>query len=594
MARRTSKDRFVVSTPSPASSQGNNVAEFTVSELSNAVKRALEDGFGHVRLRGEISGYRGPHASGHCYFSLKDDKAKIDAVVWRGNWSKLRFKPEEGMEVIATGKISSFPGSSKYQIVIESLEPAGLGALMAQLEERKRRFAAEGLFAEERKRPLPFLPKVVGIVTSPTGAVIRDMLHGFRERFPTRVVVWPVRVQGEGSAAEVAAAIRGFNALSPEGAIPRPDVLIVARGGGSLEDLWGFNDEAVVRAVAASTIPVISAVGHETDWTLIDLVADARAPTPTKAAEWAVPKHSDLLQETGKLTLRLSVAIRRLLETLRRDLKSAERGLPRAEDLAALPRQRLDNVAMRLDAALRTRVQRSHTRFAQVAGRLPSPRTLVIHHRQRMDTTGLRLSRALSANTQAHHTRHVRITSRLDPRLLEIRFQRSADRLDGLARRARDGLARTAAVRRARLERSSGRLQPAPIRHRVERCGERLETLARRLDRAFTGSLAQRRHTLEGQAKLLGSLGYHSVLARGFALVRDADGAMVRSAAAVTVGQSLEIEFGDGRVQTDVKGVSPGTPPATPSPRAEPGRKAPEKPATTAQKRGPGEQGSLF
>jgi exodeoxyribonuclease VII large subunit len=283
----------------------SNNPELTVSELSNAIKRALEDGFGFVRLRGEISGYRGPHASGHCYLALKDHKAKIEAVIWRGVFSKLRFKPEEGLEVIATGKVTSYPGSSKYQIVIEALEPAGIGALMAQLEERRRKLAAEGLFAEERKRPRPFLPRVVGIVTSPTGAVIRDMLHGFEERYPVHVIVWPVRVQGETSGREVAAAIRGFNALPAGGPIPRPDVLIVARGGGSLEDLWGFNEEIVVRAAAESAIPLISAVGHETDWTLIDHAADARAPTPTKAAEWAVPKYSELVDTTADLEMRL-------------------------------------------------------------------------------------------------------------------------------------------------------------------------------------------------------------------------------------------------------------------------------------------------
>ncbi|MEQ1714884.1 MAG: exodeoxyribonuclease VII large subunit, partial [Hyphomicrobium sp.] len=217
---------------------GVNTPEFSVSELSGAIKRALEDGFGFVRLKGEISGYRGPHASGHCYFALKDDKSKIEAVIWKGVFGRLRFKPQEGLEVIAQGKITTFPGSSKYQIVIEALEPAGAGALMALLEERKRKFAAEGLFAEERKKARPFLPKVIGIITSPTGAVIRDMLAGFNERFPAHVVLWPVRVQGEGSAEEVARAIRGFNALTPGGAVPCPDVLIVARGGGSLEDLW--------------------------------------------------------------------------------------------------------------------------------------------------------------------------------------------------------------------------------------------------------------------------------------------------------------------------------------------------------------------
>ncbi|MBS0251063.1 MAG: exodeoxyribonuclease VII large subunit, partial [Proteobacteria bacterium] len=313
------------------SRSGANAPEFSVSELSGAIKRALEDGFGYVRLRGEISGYRGPHASGHCYFALKDDKAKIEAVVWKGTFGRLRFKPEEGMEVVAQGKITTFPGSSKYQIVIEALEPAGAGALMALLEERKRKFAAEGLFDEDRKRPRPFLPKIVGIVTSPTGAVIRDMLHGFNERFPTRVLLWPVRVQGEGSAAEVAAAIRGFNALEADGAIPRPDVLIVARGGGSLEDLWSFNEEIVVRAVAESTIPLISAVGHETDWTLIDLVADARAPTPTKAAEWAVPKYSELIQNVEKLMLRKRTAVRRAIESARTHLRASARGLPKLQ-----------------------------------------------------------------------------------------------------------------------------------------------------------------------------------------------------------------------------------------------------------------------
>ena len=532
--------------PSPTPAQSGNVAEFSVSELSNAIKRALEDGFGYVRLRGEVSGYRGPHASGHCYFSLKDEKSRIDAVVWRGVWGRLRFKPEEGMEVIATGKISSFPGSSKYQIVIEQIEPAGLGALMAQLEERKRRLTAEGLFADERKRPLPFLPRVVGIVTSPTGAVIRDMLHGFTERFPTRVIVWPVRVQGEGSAAEVARAVKGFNALAPDGPVPRPDVLIVARGGGSLEDLWSFNDEAVVRAVAESGIPVISAVGHETDWTLIDLAADARAPTPTKAAEWAVPKHADLIEETGKLGLRLTVTIRRVLDALRRDLKSAARGLPRAEDLAALPRQRLD-------------------------------------------TVGLRLGRALSANTQAHHTRHVRIAARLVPGLLSNRLHRAGDRLDALERRARQGLGRTASVRRAQLERASGRLHPAPIRHRVERCHERLDALARRGQRALAASLRQHRHALTGQAKLLGSLGYQSVLARGFALVRDGEGAMMRAARTVSPGQGLEIQFADGRIAAEA-GEARGSPSSRPDAAATSPEPPPRGPSTAK----PGGQGSLF
>ena len=245
-----------------------NAPEWSVSDLAQALRRTLEDNFGHVRLRGEISGYRGPHGSGHVYFSLKDDDACIDAVIWRSAFSRLRFRPQEGLEVIATGRITTFAGKSKYQIVIDSLEPAGVGALMALLDERRRKLAAEGLFEAARKQPLPFIPRVIGVVTSPTGAVIRDILHRLADRFPRRVLVWPVRVQGETSAEEVAAAIRGFNALAPDGAIPRPDVIIVARGGGSLEDLWSFNEEIVVRAAAESAIPLVSAVGHETDTTL--------------------------------------------------------------------------------------------------------------------------------------------------------------------------------------------------------------------------------------------------------------------------------------------------------------------------------------
>ncbi|RUU84155.1 exodeoxyribonuclease VII large subunit, partial [Mesorhizobium sp. M7A.T.Ca.TU.009.01.3.1] len=252
-----------------ASESRTNAAEYTVSEISGALKRTVEDVFGNVRVRGEISGYRGPHSSGHAYFALKDDRARLDAVVWKGTMSRLKFRPEEGMEVIATGKLTTYPGKSNYQIVIDNLEPAGAGALMALLEERKRRLQAEGLFDAGRKRLLPFMPLVIGVVTSPTGSVIRDIIHRIKDRFPLHILVWPVRVQGETSGAEVAAAVNGFNALAWDGAVQRPDLLIVARGGGSLEDLWGFNDEALARAVAASGIPVISAVGHETDWTLI-------------------------------------------------------------------------------------------------------------------------------------------------------------------------------------------------------------------------------------------------------------------------------------------------------------------------------------
>jgi exodeoxyribonuclease VII large subunit len=468
------------------------------------------------------------------------------------------------------------------------LEPAGLGALMAQLEERKKKLAAEGLFDEAKKKPIPYLPKVVGIVTSPTGAVIRDMLHGFAERFPTHVVVWPVRVQGEGSAAEVAAAIRGFNAIAPGGPVPCPDVLIVARGGGSLEDLWGFNDEMVVRAVAESRLPVISAVGHETDWTLIDLVADARAPTPTKAAEWAVPKHSELAETTGKLALRLGVGIRRLLEAQRRDLKSAARGLPRPDDLVALPRQRLDATANRLSGALRNRVQKSHTRFAQIAGRLPSLRSVIAAPRHRFDAVGARLGRALNGNTQAHHTRFARIGARLHAGLLTNRIGRARDRLDGIGLRNRDALARTTALRRARLDRTAGKLQPMAARQRVDRGRERLATLEARATQAIANAIRHRRRAVDGQGQLLAALSYQGVLARGYALVRDTEGKAIRRAAAVSAAQRLEIEFTDGRVSAEALSSAGQSPP--PEATARPAAAAsPPKPRS-----GSSGQGSLF
>jgi exodeoxyribonuclease VII large subunit len=353
-----------------------NVAEYSVSEISQKLKRTLEDTFGHVRVRGEISGFRGPHSSGHCYFSIKDEGAKLDAVVWKGVFGKLRSRLQEGLEVIATGKITSYPGKSNYQIVIENVEAAGVGALMALLEERKRKLAAEGLFDEARKRPLPFLPQLIGVITSPTGAVIRDILHRLNDRFPRHVVVWPVRVQGETSAAEVAAAVRGFNEMAV-----KPDLLIVARGGGSLEDLWGFNDELVVRAVAESKIPVISAVGHETDTTLIDLAADHRAPTPTAAAERAVPVREELMLQLASLRAREARGLARYFDERRTRLRSAARALPRPDDVLAFVRQKLDGLALRLPLALRGHVQRQRVHLALQAGRL-SVGSLRQHWRQ--------------------------------------------------------------------------------------------------------------------------------------------------------------------------------------------------------------------
>ena len=335
---------------------GGNAHEFSVSEISGAIKRRLEDEFGHVRVRGEVG--RTMHArSGHLYFDLKDDRAVISAVSWKGQVARLAVMPEEGMEVIVTGRLTTFPGQSKYQLIVESVEPAGAGALMAMLEKRRKALQAEGLFDPARKKELPYLPEVIGVVTSPSGAVIRDILHRLRDRFPRRVLIWPVAVQGKDCAPQVANAIAGFNALAPGGAIPRPDLIIVARGGGSVEDLWGFNEEIVVRAAAASDIPLISAVGHETDTTLIDHASDMRAPTPTAAAELAVPVRLELLAATREYSSRMTSALTRVLQSRRQRLTDLTRALPRPERLTEQARQRLDRLSEKLPRALTHSVQ---------------------------------------------------------------------------------------------------------------------------------------------------------------------------------------------------------------------------------------------
>ncbi|HEY2659025.1 MAG TPA: exodeoxyribonuclease VII large subunit [Caulobacteraceae bacterium] len=346
-----------------------NAKAYSVSELAFALKRTLEETYGYVRLRGELSKVT-KHASGHCYLTIKDDRAAIDGVVWKGQVRNLAVQPQQGMEVIVTGKITTYPASSKYQMVIETMEPAGVGALLAQLERLKAKLAAEGLFAPERKRLLPTSPAVVGVITSPTGAVIRDILHRIRDRWPCHVLVWPVVVQGDQAARQVAAAIAGFNALTPGAATPRPDVLIVARGGGSVEDLWAFNDEALARAAAESAIPLISAVGHETDTTLIDFVSDRRAPTPTAAAEMATPVLAELRAATADRQSRLTRAMERLQETWRNRLSAAARGLPRPADIIALAQQRFDIAAGRLGAGLERNAAVHERDLARIAGRL--------------------------------------------------------------------------------------------------------------------------------------------------------------------------------------------------------------------------------
>ncbi|NUJ81247.1 exodeoxyribonuclease VII large subunit [Methylocystis sp. FS] len=481
-----------------------NTPEISVSELANALKQTIEDRFGRVRVRGEISNYRGPHASGHAYFCLKDQNARLDAVIWRSTFLRLRTRPQEGLEVVATGRVTTFPGKSSYQIIIESLEPAGVGALMALLDARRKALAAEGLFDEARKRPLPFLPRVVGVVTSPTGAVIRDILHRLNDRFPRRVLVWPVRVQGESCAEEVAAGIRGFNALPAGGAIPRPDVLIVARGGGSLEDLWGFNEEVVVRAAAESAIPLISAIGHETDTTLIDFVADLRAPTPTGAAEKAVPVRVELFEHLAIRTSRLEGARRRAMEQRRVQLSTFARLLPAGDALLANPRQRFDRAAERLRAGAR-------------AAR---------------DGRRLRLSRA--ATLLARHSPQAELA-------------RVREQLRGLGARLQQGY---------RARRVLAGQENAAAR-------QRLAGAAQRLDRAVAGLIGGHQERIDRLARLQESLSHRSALARGFALVHDESGALVRSVAQAPPGTGLDIEIADGRIHARA-GIAIPDPPARP------------------------------
>jgi exodeoxyribonuclease VII large subunit len=503
-----------------------NIPEWSVSELSAALKKTVEDAFGFVRVRGEITGYRGPHSSGHCYFALKDEGAKIDAVVWKGNFNRLRFKPEEGLEVIATGRLTTYPGRSSYQIVIETLEPAGVGALMALLEERKKKLAAEGLFDEARKQLLPFLPAVIGVITSPTGAVIRDILHRLSDRFPRRVILWPVRVQGEGSAAEIAAAIRGLNAMQDGGRFARCDLIIVARGGGSLEDLWSFNEEIVVRAAAESMIPLISAVGHETDFTLIDFVSDKRAPTPSAAAEMAVPVRLDLLTQIDSLARRKLATWARGLEARRTELRSAARALPAADQLLATPRQKLDGLAERLP-------------------------------------------RALKANADIHHKEFIRCATKLAPQLLQGRVRAERERVLNLINRARrcttvqqDKRRHQFATLGLRLD-ASVRSNIAGHRQRIVRDRERLAALFERGERGINRLVERRFAALDRADKLLAALSYQGVLARGFALVRDEAGHPLRSAAAVHQNQTLDVEFADGHVSA----VAVAARGSTPAPR---------------------------
>ncbi len=509
---------------------GENAPEFSVSDLSGAIKRLIEGEFAHVRVKGEIGRVSRPK-SGHIYLDLKDDRAVINGIIWKGVAGRLPIQPEEGMEVVATGRLTTFPGQSRYQIVIEDIKPAGAGALMAMLEKRKALLAAEGLFAAERKRPLPYLPEIIGVVTSPSGAVIRDILHRLRDRFPRKVLIWPVAVQGERCAGEVTRAIQGFNAMTPGGALPRPDLIIVARGGGSIEDLWGFNEESVVRAAAASDIPLISAVGHETDTTLIDYASDKRAPTPTAAAELAVPVRLELLAWLDGQEGRLINALSGGVAQRRQRLRDLARALPRIEVLLDSPRQRLDVWGDRLPAALIRGVQMRRVALSEAGGALRPGvlRRMIDSDTRRLSAAGDRLGGALGRRTRDDRRRLDTLSARFESRVPS----------EGIA------------TKRAEFDRTAQRMSAAGARQ-------------------ITGWTTR----IAALDRLRETLGYKATLERGYAVVR-ADGNLVTTRKAAKKAGALEIEFADGRLALD--GVQA-------APKAKPKQAKPDAP----------DQGNLF
>lgn len=480
----------------PREEEGNAKA-YSVSELSFALKRTLEDAYGYVRLRGEVSKVT-RHGSGHIYLTLKDERACIDGVVWKTSVRGLKAQPEQGLEVIVTGRVTTYPSGSRYQIVIETLEPAGVGALLAQLERLKARLSAEGLFEAGRKRRTPGMPAVVGVVTSPTGAVIRDILHRIRDRWPCRVVVWPVVVQGDAAAVQVAAAVRGFNALPPGGPVPRPDVIIVARGGGSVEDLWPFNDETLARCVSAGTIPLISAVGHETDTTLIDFVSDLRAPTPTGAAELATPVAAELRAAVADFQRRMHRCGGHVVERRRTQLQAAARGLPRPTEL-------LGPVSQRFDAA---------------AGRLKA---------------------ALERNTAVHDRELHGVAARLSPALLDRPRALKAVRLSELSTRLESAGLRTAERAKA---------------------GARLPALGARMDAALRRRFAQAAERLERLDALRRSLDPDRPLELGFARVHRASGTLARAGTELASGEEVTLVFRHDRRKAVVDGARAAKKPA--------------------------------
>ncbi|GIT90879.1 exodeoxyribonuclease 7 large subunit [Jannaschia pagri] len=519
-------DDLIDDGPAP---RGRNEAEYTVSEISGAVKRTLEGTFGRIRVRGEV-GRIFRARSGHLYYDVKDDRNVLACTTWKGQISSLSVQPEEGMEVIVTGRLSGFGAQSKYNLNVDAMEVAGAGALMAMLEKRRTQLAAEGLFEASRKVPLPFLPNVIGVVTSPQGAVIRDILHRLSDRFPRNVLIWPVAVQGRACAPEVANAIRGFNALPPNGPIPRPDLLIVARGGGSIEDLWGFNEEAVVRATADSRIPLISAVGHETDTTLIDFASDHRAPTPTAAAERAVPVRSELIATVRALGQRQTRAADALVRARRQRLADLSRGLPRPEVLVQRPRTRVEALAGRLPLALTARVARARAEIAQLDRGLTLGERLGAA-RQRLSLLSGRLDLALQAQRRRDAAR-VSATAGAFDRLAARGFPQPRRDLDRLVRR----------------------LTPEALSRRALRDGDRLEAILRRLSVVATTRQSALTARLTALDRLRESLGYERTLERGFAVVWAGD-RVVTDPAAARAARQVSLQFaGDGRVDAVTAG----------------------------------------
>ena len=519
-----------------------NLHEFSVSELAGSIKRTIENAYDRVRVRGEL-GRVTIAKSGHMYADLKDDKAVINTIMWKGSVGRLPFRPEEGLEVVAEGKLSTFPGRSNYQLIADTMNPAGAGALMALLEERKKKLAAEGLFAADRKKAIPFLPRTIGVVTSPTGAVIRDILHRIRDRFPVHVIVWPALVQGDKAAEQVTAGIRGFNAL-PEGHPSRPDLIIVARGGGSIEDLWPFNEEIVVRATADSVIPLISAVGHETDTTLIDYASDRRAPTPTGAAEIAVPVRTELMERLNGLDQRLIHGLTQWTKRQERDLTAIAARLPRAESLLDMRQQRFDYAEGRLGSALQTTLLRKEGAFEKIGPRL-RPQALSMGLRQvegQLTQTSSRLAKSL-----------IRVT------------ERNEQVLTGLGKR---------------LEARTAKLQD------TQQQDTALANLDTRLTHAFEQKISRKSESLQRSAAMLEALSYQATLKRGYAIVRTADGELVRTTQAATQAGDMVLTLSDGDIGVRTTGDAPSPPPA-PTPKAKP---AP-KPASSSGKDG---QGSLF